>query len=338
VRVCNGRLIEGVNDGGNDSKTTLAIYPKQPFNWAGRTGTIVFDVSLDSHGNHAAWPELWVTDKPIPAPGNDDAATPYNGFGITFDGQAGDPMFPGRMILVKDGVRTQVDGAANWANFPPPSVRVVAHADSPQLNHVRITVSHDTVQAFVAFPGSSKEWLISTWSNLGLNIDQGLVWMNDAHYNGCKDGDNQCIHAFAWDNFGFDGPKTYRDLSFDALDRMQPRSDGGVNLGWDASTRPTIEVKGVRGGNKTPTAAYALFNSYSIGSRQYAQVSLNGGPMIITPWDKGDAVYTPWSLAVPLPLNQIYTDGRTNTLTFYATDHVNVANVNIVLVNAQTVP
>ena len=40
--------------------------------------------------------------------------------------------------------------------------------------------------------------------------------MGDGHYNGCKDGDNQCIHAWAWDNFGFDGPKTYRDLSFDA--------------------------------------------------------------------------------------------------------------------------
>ena len=119
---------------------------------------------------------------------------------------------------------------------------------------------------------------------------------------------------------------------------MQPRADGSVNLGWDAVDRPTLTVNGVHLGNKTPTAAYVLFNSYSIGSNQYAQVSVNGGPMIATPWDKGDAAYTIYSLAVPVPLDQLHTDGQPNTLTFSASDHVNVANVNIVLVNAQTVP
>ena len=44
------------------------MYPKQPFDIAGRTGTIAFDVSDDSHGNHRAWPELWYTDQPVPAP------------------------------------------------------------------------------------------------------------------------------------------------------------------------------------------------------------------------------------------------------------------------------
>lgn len=335
VRVCAGRLIEGVNDGGNDSKTVLAMYPKQPFNWAGRTGTIVFDASLNSHGNHSAWPELWVTDKPVPAPGVDGNSTPFNGFGINFDGQAGNPRLPGRMILVKDGVRTEYDGTPNWGGFPDIAG---SNADSPALNHVRITVSRDEVKAYVTQPGGTEEFLVTTWSNLDLQLEQGLVWMNDGHYNGCKDGDTQCIHAFAWDNFGFDGPKTYRDLSFDALDRMQPRGDGGVNLGWDAMDRPVVEVKGVHTGDKQATAAYALFNSYSIGSQQYAQVSLNGGPMISTPWPAVQGAYTIYTLAVPIPLEQIYTDGRVNTLTFYANDHVNVANVNIVLVNAQTVP
>ena len=38
VAICGGRLVEAVND--NGSVTSLAMYPKQPFDIAGRTGTI----------------------------------------------------------------------------------------------------------------------------------------------------------------------------------------------------------------------------------------------------------------------------------------------------------
>ena len=44
----------------------LAMYPKQPFDFAGRTGTVSFDISNDSHGTHAAWPEFWLSNLPFP--------------------------------------------------------------------------------------------------------------------------------------------------------------------------------------------------------------------------------------------------------------------------------
>ena len=84
VRICNGRVYEAVTDGGGQS--TLAMYPKQPFDIAGRTGTVVFDVSADSEGPHAAWPEFWWTDQPVPAPhGHLSANTTYaqNSFGFS---------------------------------------------------------------------------------------------------------------------------------------------------------------------------------------------------------------------------------------------------------------
>jgi hypothetical protein len=65
IIVCNGQLREASND--NHSVTSLAMYPKQPFDFAGRTGTVTFDVSNDTHGTHAAWPEFWMTDQPVPA-------------------------------------------------------------------------------------------------------------------------------------------------------------------------------------------------------------------------------------------------------------------------------
>jgi hypothetical protein len=63
VVVCNGQLREATNDNASGTfeagtVTVLAMYPKQPFDFAGRTGTIGFDISNDTHGTHAAWPEL----------------------------------------------------------------------------------------------------------------------------------------------------------------------------------------------------------------------------------------------------------------------------------------
>src|SRR5579871_3124791 len=45
VSICNGQLVEAQYD--QHGVTSLAMYPKQPFDFAGRTGTVVFDVSDD---------------------------------------------------------------------------------------------------------------------------------------------------------------------------------------------------------------------------------------------------------------------------------------------------
>ena len=80
IEVCDGKLNEVVNDNpdvtvvnqdtmsDDGTVTSLAMYPKQPFDFAGRTGRVVFDVSDDSGGSHAAWPEFWITGAPAPDP------------------------------------------------------------------------------------------------------------------------------------------------------------------------------------------------------------------------------------------------------------------------------
>jgi hypothetical protein len=97
VIICNGQLREatndnptGVSEAGN--VTTLAMYPKQSFDFSGRTGTISFDVSNDTHASHSAWPELWMSDLPVPTPfAHFDSweALPQNGFGVRFSAQVG---------------------------------------------------------------------------------------------------------------------------------------------------------------------------------------------------------------------------------------------------------
>ena len=122
VKICNGRLIEAVQDGGNDSKTMLAMYPKQPFNWAGRTGTIVFDVSSDSDGPHTAWPELWVTSLPIPAPGADDHGEPQTASASPCPASNGCGGVPNVVKVFKDWQETIVDNDAQ-RRLPDPGAR-----------------------------------------------------------------------------------------------------------------------------------------------------------------------------------------------------------------------
>ena len=90
VRICDGLLLDAASDG--SGQVTVAMYPKQPFDFAGRTGTVVFDVSADAQGTHTAWPEFWITDQPVPAPHSTlPAQAPHarNSFGFSIAHECG---------------------------------------------------------------------------------------------------------------------------------------------------------------------------------------------------------------------------------------------------------
>src|SRR5262249_26546436 len=94
VTICNGQLHEASNDNPTlqfdaGGVTVLAMYPKQPFGLAGRTGTVSCEVSNDSHGPHSAWPEFWMSNLPVPAPFSQWPALPEHGFGINMSAAAG---------------------------------------------------------------------------------------------------------------------------------------------------------------------------------------------------------------------------------------------------------
>src|SRR6202040_1153542 len=91
---CNGQLREASNDAGEVNGR--AMYPKHPFGFAGRTGTVSFDISNDSHGTHAAWPEFWFTNLPVPNPFTHFGswqALPEHGLGIRFAATVGPGQF-----------------------------------------------------------------------------------------------------------------------------------------------------------------------------------------------------------------------------------------------------
>ncbi len=327
VRVCNGRVFAPVAD--NGAQPILALYPKQPFDIAGRTGTVVFDVSADSEGPHAAWPEFWWTDQPVPAPHAGElpaqASFARNSFGFVIASQCG----------VNHGTQIGIDQMTVTRNYTSAPLSfttgacVTKGSATGALNHFEVRMSQDRVEVWGTDAGSTTLKLMATATNANLTMTRGLIWVENVHYNAGK-FDNQADHEFAFDNIGFDGPAPYRDLSFDV-----PDNNAGGSLGWLVTKAPlalhTVPVYRMQ----TPTSALVTFN-WNPQVPTVPSVRVNGGPWHDTAWPPGDGGIFTWrTIAVTVPVGEVH-DG-VNTIEFMG-DPTVVANVNVILVAGRSVP
>lgn len=372
VIICNGQLREATNDNASDVLdagivTALAMYPKQPFDFAGRTGTVSFDVSNDTHGNHAAWPEFWMSNFPVPAPFNHfDSwqALPQHGFGVRFAAEAvsgavglcpntnnlSSPRWTvDSAVVVRNWVMEDVDYqgfAFGTMSSPPLHLNiidcVIAPADnSGIMNHVEIRVSQNQIDVYATDAGVTPTVgnlrLIATIINANLSFSRGLIWLEDVHYNADKGGSpSQKQHTFVWDNVAFDGPFTYRDFSYDALDANVPVnnyspnlannlgkfSNAGQSSSWDVLNMPA---------SPNPTVVRVLFNFFHGTNPTTLNVTVNGHAHP-TAWPYPDTLAATWrTLAVVIPVTDLVTG--TNVVQIGGSDQTLVtSNVNIVLV------
>jgi hypothetical protein len=367
VRVCNGRMTEALNDaGGNNSHAT---YPKQPFDFAGRTGTVAFDLTADSDGTHAAWPEFWITEKPVPD--NHAEVSLFvppigqNAIGFALDGcTTATTTGVGGVFLSQDYVFTEPDYTT-----PNCITKPTGYPGTRELNHIEVRISTSQMEVWGTDAGGTILKQLAVVPNLNLNFTKGLVWLTDSHYNAkkavepCECG-TQVQHTFQWDNLGFDGPKTYRDLSFDVPDAHTDHAPicdtnglgvtncyPATNLGWLITSTPVTLTTDPVFERQQPTAAIVTFNSFS-NDPLLPSVSVNGNPAIPNPWPykesppplmNGAEGFSLRSYWMSVPLDQVHIGqpgaGISNTLTF-TTDGVNamVANVNLILVAAAPVP
>jgi hypothetical protein len=157
------------------------------------------------------------------------------------------------------------------------------------------------------------------------------------HYNADKSLQLplQHNHTFTWDNVAFDGPGTYRDLSYDVNDSLTPCHDGTLCLGWDAhgASQPVnVSTMPMNVSDINAAASQRLmFNAYFFTQPSSFSFAVNEHP---------------YNVAWPFPYSQSYSAGSFSfdinkadlvagpqAIKIWADQGIVVSNVNIVLVN-----
>jgi hypothetical protein len=218
---------------------------------------------------------------------------------------------------------------------------VIQPSGPGQMNHVELRISQNQIDVYATDAGvaatPAKLKHIAVITNANLTLTRGLIWLEDVHYNADK-GDparpSQREHTFAWDNVAFDGPFTYRDFSYDALDNTVPGPNGSVNLGkLSAANQTTSWNVANMPANPQGTAARVLFNF--TGEAHPNPTTLNvivNGHAHTVQWPYPDQVNNTWrTYAVTIPLTDLV--AGTNVVQLGANTAQLFANVNIVLVD-----
>jgi hypothetical protein len=343
IQICNGKLVESLDDDGaaGGGLGILAMYPRQPFDIAGRTGKVAFDISDDSNGTHAAWPEFSYTDQPVPVPGPSQ---------IAFTG----------VLLARNSVNVSLAANSNgcvtvdniWITANYNMTQNLQQVDgcmqepaqnSLVLNHVEIRLSGNGVTVFGSDAGTTtmKQLAHASYTT---PLTRGLVWMKDVHYNAEKasgDGINQQQHSFAWDNFGFDGPVLPRDVGYElpdvnkvvaTADNGQPIRDLGQVVAPNGTATFTFpNVAGV----ENASGALVEFE-YWEGNPLGFTYSANGHANHSLAWPGGSLlVWSQQTIALPIPANELVNGSNTITVTFTGSSNPEgISNVDLILAGA----
>jgi hypothetical protein len=368
IIICDGQMREAVNDNNslifdNGDVTSLAVYPKQPFDFAGRTGTVSFDVSNDSQGSHSVWPEFWMSDLPVPDPFshfNSWEAMPANGFGLRFSsvapaGTQGQCPNTNNLsssrwtvegaVISRGYVDEDTDGYGPTGTTLTMLDCVISSTGPGNMNHVEIRVSQNQIDVYATDAGVAATPTtlrhIASITGANLTFTRGLIWLEDAHYNADKETSmlgisaslSQRQHTFSWDNVAFDGPFTDRDFTFDAPDALTPAVNGAVNLGKysAANATSTWTITGLPA-NPQAAAARVLFDfNVQVGNPNPTTLTVivNGHAQSV-PWPYPDNTNLDWrTYAVTIPLTDLV--AGTNTVQLGADVAIVYANVDLVL-------
>lgn len=358
LQTCNGQLLETVNDGGGSyggcgCQTVLAMYPKQPFDFAGATGAVVFDVGNDTAGPHAAWPTFELTDQPTPAPmagpGNLPglALSARNSFGFSMallcggqglqEGPCGASCDYGGA-----GQHWSVDNAWITSSYAYTdkssglSLTVngcVSEGSASAMNHVEVDVSASGATIYGCDAGAPSHCVeLAAVTGITMPLSRGLLWLEDVHYNAAKVG-GPADHSFAWANAGFDGSTLPQDFSADVLDSLSVCgcATNAKDLGWATPvTLHTIDAP-------SPSAATDGLLTFIWSPQQAGEsvtYSLNGHAEHTVAWPYADsATGVVRTLAIDLGTTSELAMGM-NTIALDTSNHSPVAQVDLKFVGA----
>jgi hypothetical protein len=183
---------------------------RQPFDFANRTGTIVFDVDAVSPGSLATYVEIDLTDDPVPAPTfrefqNFEAGpVPRNGLMMKWSDNCG-----------SNGGSIALGHVMVYSNYEPSTLVPVGGpacvtTKQGSMNHFEIQVSQQHLEISgsdystdngQSFPNFRKMYS----AELNLPFTRGYVHVSARNHASIKYGFG-ADGVYHWDNIGFDGP------------------------------------------------------------------------------------------------------------------------------------
>jgi hypothetical protein len=237
---------------------------RQPFDFAGRTGKIVFDADATVESALIGWVSVEVVEDPTNAPtfmlasGNDESgAVPRNAIELQFQNNCVNGDAPGvglRMVQIYGNYRP----TTHW---PPQSAPCIP-TQRDHLNRFEVRLSQQNVEVW-ATPASAEgrsfpSAVLMYSTPVNLPFSRGYVSITTHNHASLKYSENNAMDAWVtrWDNVGFDGPVIANWREYEVADSLTPahyaadRERPAVSVGYlvnDAADGPaqTLRLRNV---------------------------------------------------------------------------------------------
>src|ERR1700722_998085 len=224
----------------------LSMRPRQPFDFAGRTGTISYNVDALTEAGLSYWTSLAVTDTPQAGAANSSQVLgmlPDNGVLVNFDNDCSNP-----------GNEVGVSGVYTYTNYvetyiPDPNNTCVPTVRG-ELNHITVQLSQSNIAiyaspAYTSASAPAAQLLFSTPINL--NFTRGYVHFQQQERAPVKYASLFGISpGYAnnyWSDFAFDGPVVNTgEVGYsvpDALTSDPSGVAGALNVGYGIISNPS---------------------------------------------------------------------------------------------------
>jgi hypothetical protein len=211
----------------NYGQSSLRI--RQPFDFEGRTGRIVFDAEAVAEGL-LGWISVEITRDPDPAPSfavfvNDEGgAVPHTAVEIQLQRRCFDGGTAVRMIEVIEGLRE--------TRLEPENAPCIATSPG-RLNHFEVAISESRIEIygtpFSADGTTFAEAVLLYGVDVDLPFSRGYVHITTHNHATMKYGvpaDSVEAWLARWDNVGFDGPIVDGWREYEVLDSLVSTSRG----------------------------------------------------------------------------------------------------------------
>lgn len=208
---------------------------RQPFDFAGRTGKIVFDGAVTPYGGLFGWLSLEVTEDPIAAPSYETflnvegGVRPRNAFEVQFDASCG-----GSGSEATGVGMSGIHVFTNYMDAPvtPPAPAMCPSYQAGKMNHFEVLVSQTNIEVHVS-PLSADgvkfdppAFVYQTPVNIPFSRGYVHVTLHNhatLKYSGMFGVTNPVDASVGlWDNVGFDGPIVTTWREYEVPDALVP--------------------------------------------------------------------------------------------------------------------